>query len=335
MRKDRIIRQFKLLRDYGEGVENMNFEQFIEKVKAEIKELIGDGYSVTVNGVVKINRELQGITIKNKEFGVYPSIYLEDYYEEFEKGKSIKKIAEEIVEASKQERIDVNSIVEYLQDYEWVKPRLRVKLINYTRNEKLLLTIPHERILDLAVIPYIVLIKDKDIMTTKVQYPLLAQWDINSDDLMRQAEANTILSEPTVVEEMKDFIHKMLRKDFADIFPDSNDADKEEIISVLLRDDRFATEMYILTNEKKIDGAYGAFQTKELSALADRIEVDSLFILPSSRHELIAVPSKHMQPDKLREMVESVNCTEVPEEDFLSNTVYKYDRLTNQISIED
>lgn len=154
----------------------MNFETFIEEVKKEVKTLVGEECSVSVNCVMKINRELQGISILQRGTSISPSVYLEDYYKEYQSGKSINEIATEIVSISKQRKHNVVSIAENLQDYQWVKPRLRVKLINYDRNEKLLQSSPHERILDLAIIPYVVLMQEDDIMTARVPLTLLNTW---------------------------------------------------------------------------------------------------------------------------------------------------------------
>lgn len=122
----------------------MEFEQFVEQVKNEVKELVGHDYSVSVNCVMKINRELQGLSILKNGSELSPSVYLEDYFEDFKKGKSIRTIASEIVHISRERKQNMATIIDNISNYEWVRPRLRVKLINYQKNEKLLKTIPHE-----------------------------------------------------------------------------------------------------------------------------------------------------------------------------------------------
>jgi len=310
----------------------MNFQTFIEEVKKQVKDIIGADYTVSVNCVMKINRELQGISILQKGTSISPSVYLEDYYNDYQSGKSIKEIATEIVLVSKQRKQSVVSIAANLQDYQWVKSRLRVKLINYDRNVKLLRTMPHERMLDLAVIPYVVLMSDDEIATTRVTYTLLSAWGIDQDTILKVAKENTLMMSPVVIEEMTDFIlHMMLQE--LNIMESDGEDDSETMLKALLKKNTTGKEMYILTNEKKIDGVYAAFQTKELASLADGIGAGRLYILPSSIHEVIAIPSSGIEPAKLRDMVKSINCTQVPEEDFLSDTIYEYDRLSNQIMI--
>lgn len=310
----------------------MNFETFIEEVKKEVKSIVGEECSVSINCVMKINRELQGISILQRGTSISPSVYLEDYYKEYQSGRSINEIATEIVAISKQRKHNVVSIAENLQDYQWAKPRLRVKLINYDRNEKLLQSSPHERLLDLAIIPYVVLMQEEDIMTTRVPLTLLTTWGIDQATVLKVAKENTLMMSPVVIEEMTDFIFHMMLKEFNTMESDRED-DREEMLKALLGKDTKEKEMYILTNEKNLDGAYAAFQTKELASLSDKIGTGKLYILPSSIHELLAIPAFDIEPDKLREMVKDINCTQVPEEDFLSDTIYEYDRLSNQVRI--
>jgi len=310
----------------------MNFEMFIKEVKKEVKTLVGEECSVSVNCVMKINRELQGITILQRGTSISPSVYLEDYYKEYQSGRSINEIATEIVSISKQRKHNMVSMAENLQDYQWVKPRLRVKLINYDRNEKLLQTSPHERFLDLAILPYVVLMQEDDIMTTRVPLTLLTTWGIDQATVLMVAKENTLMMNPVVIEEMTDFILHMILKEFNTMESDREN-DREEMLKALLGKDTKEKEMYIITNERNLDGAYAAFQTKELATLSDKIGTGKLYILPSSIHELLAIPAAGIEPDKLRDMVKDINCTQVPEEDFLSDTIYEYDRLRNEISL--
>jgi len=315
-----------------EGALPMNFEMFIKEVKKEVKTLVGEECSVSVNCVMKINRELQGITILQRGTSISPSVYLEDYYKEYQSGRSINEIATEIVSISKQRKHNMVSMAENLQDYQWVKPRLRVKLINYDRNEKLLQTSPHERFLDLAILPYVVLMQEDDIMTTRVPLTLLTTWGIDQATVLMVAKENTLMMNPVVIEEMTDFILHMILKEFNTMESDREN-DREEMLKALLGKDTKEKEMYIITNERNLDGAYAAFQTKELATLSDKIGTGKLYILPSSIHELLAIPAAGIEPDKLRDMVKDINCTQVPEEDFLSDTIYEYDRLRNEISL--
>lgn len=312
----------------------MNFEQFIDQVKNEVRLQIGSDYSVSVNCVMKINRELQGLSILHNGSDFSPSIYLEDFFEEYKRGKSIYDIATEIITISKQRKQNMASIMNNIQNFDWVRPRLRVKLINYQKNERLLKSIPYEKFLDLAIIPYILISKENgNLMTTRVTYSLMEQWSISEETLLKLAKDNTILMSPVIVEEMTDFIlHVMLKElDEANIKGDVKERDN--LLKAVLNKETSGREMFILTNESNMDGAFAAFQVKELADLADRIGVEKLYLLPSSIHELIAVPTIGIEPHMLRKMVKEINCTQVPEEDFLSDSIYQFSRIFKQISV--
>ena len=59
--------------------------------------------------------------------------------------------------------------------------------------------------------------------------------------------------------------------------------------------------------------------------LAEQVGGD-LYILPSSVHEVIAVPADFDSPEELAEMVYEINMEQVDINDRLSNQVYHYDR---------
>lgn len=297
-------------------------------VKNEVKKKVGNDYSVSVKCVLKINRELQALSILHNGSKYAPSIYLEDFFKEYKNGKAICDIASEIVMISKQRKKDTAFILENIRNFDWVKPKLRVKLINYQKNEKLLRTIPHEKYLDLAIIPYVLISKENgNLMTTRVLYSLIAQWNISEELLLKQAKDNTIQRSPVIIEKMADFILCAMLKEI------EAESDSEELFRTILNKDSSRIEMYILTNENNLEGAFPAFNTDKLAELSDRIGIDKLYILPSSIHEIIAVPAVEINPDKLKEIVKEVNRTQVREEDFLSDAVYHYSRMSNQISI--
>lgn len=83
-------------------------------------------------------------------------------------------------------------------------------------------------------------------------------------------------------------------------------------------------EQLVLSNSKKINGAAAMTDKKILELALDKLGVDSLYILPSSIHECLAVAMG--DPDELRNMVCEVNDIQVAPEERLSYNVYKYER---------
>ena len=91
-------------------------------------------------------------------------------------------------------------------------------------------------------------------------------------------------------------------------------------------------KMFILTNEQKLFGAATMLYPNILKSVADKLE-SNLFILPSSTHEVLVVPSEKNDAMYLMSVVNEVNNHSLATEDILSYNVYLYDRLKDEISM--
>ena len=82
--------------------------------------------------------------------------------------------------------------------------------------------------------------------------------------------------------------------------------------------------MYVITNKDRIDGAAVLLDSDFLESVRQRI--GDFVILPSSRHEIIAVPMSECNADFStdRTMVQQVNETAVDSRDFLSDDVFVF-----------
>lgn len=98
-------------------------------------------------------------------------------------------------------------------------------------------------------------------------------------------------------------------------------------------DDDLGTDnipMYVATYENGIDGAAAIIDKTWMRKLSEELG-DNLLILPSSRHEVIAIPANATEDiDFVKNMVAEVNSTVVDSKDLLSNNVYMYDAERDQ-----
>lgn len=78
----------------------------------------------------------------------------------------------------------------------------------------------------------------------------------------------------------------------------------------------------VLSNTKKINGAAAMTDKNILELACERLGSDTIYILPSTIHEVLAVAMG--DPDELRQMVCEVNDTKVLPQERLSYNVYKY-----------
>ena len=89
--------------------------------------------------------------------------------------------------------------------------------------------------------------------------------------------------------------------------------------------------MYILTNQDMHYGAGLIMNRSILRHVLDKMNED-IYILPSSTHELIVIPSSFADDTKyLTDMVHSINLSCVEPKDRLSNDIYKVDYTTMKI----
>ena len=92
-------------------------------------------------------------------------------------------------------------------------------------------------------------------------------------------------------------------------------------------DPEFGMPMYVLTNTRHINGANCLLYPKFLSKVAEEnFQGKDYNILPSSIHELIAIPeSPEFDLKELLNLVKEANQTVVSEEERLTDSVYKFD----------
>ena len=171
------------------------------------------------------------------------------------------------------------------------RSKIVYKLINYNANRKLLSLVPHKKILDLAMVYYCILGDIEDGNATALIYNSnIKNWHIKEDELYRTAVSNTPKLLPVKIYEMSELIKYV---------------DTEEGRYSL--DDPWCSNLYVLTNKSRINGAAGIMYEGVLKKLADKLESD-IYILPSSIHEVIILPKSTMfNKEELMAMVRDVN----------------------------
>ena len=93
--------------------------------------------------------------------------------------------------------------------------------------------------------------------------------------------------------------------------------------------------MYVLTNEGSVNGAACVLSPEAMDKVRDTVG-DGVYILPSSIHEVIILPMDRFDdPEKLADMVRSVNQSAVSPEIKLSDNLYTYDFDNHQLVLAD
>ena len=284
---------------------HISYEDYLELVKQEIADRTGQ--RVELHQVSKNNGiVLDAIVIISKESNISPTIYLNAYYQKFITD-GIDVVAERIMELYEQSKTELSFDVSMLLNFDKVKHRIKMKLINYEKNKALLENTPHKRILDLAVVFMIVLETDDvcEFGTIRIHKGFLNAWDITEDSLYQIAKEN--MANDFTTTPLDNIIHAVLEHEQTELL-------EEKVY------------LYVLTTQSKIHGAIGMLQTGLLDAFMKKYEIEKLIILPSSVHEVLLVPYEKIDTDiNLHEMVQEVNATQLTEDEFLSNNIYSYD----------
>ena len=88
---------------------------------------------------------LDGLTILAPGQNLAPTIYLDYYYGQYERGRSFSDITDDILTAYRENRPKSPVDISFFTDYDKVKSRVTMKLINYERNRELLKQVPYYR----------------------------------------------------------------------------------------------------------------------------------------------------------------------------------------------
>lgn len=306
----------------------MNYEDFLSYVQERISNRMGTNVKVQLHKVMKNNDiELDGLSVLRQGESMSPTIYLNDYYEHYYDGRNPEDIVDEILELYDAHKDEIPFDIELFKSYDQIKEKIAYKLINYETNRKLLEDVPYQRILDLAIVFYVVISNDSiGAATILIRHEHMDIWNITENQLYDEAKINTPLLFKEQLENIEDVIKGFITEK-------SSEEDDFDFFDLTFNDSSERTKMYVLTNEERINGAATILYDNLLSTFADKIR-QNLYILPSSIHEVILVPAtRDITRKDLEQMVIEVNTNEVSEGERLSNNVYFFDRTEKVLCI--
>lgn len=298
---------------------NQNYETFEAKVVEYVRTHIDEGVSAEITEVTKNNGVvLKGLALKEDDSSISPTVYLERYYDAYEGGRSIESIGEEIIEVYHKGNLGEFFDVTDFLDFEKAKKRIVYKLVNYEKNKVLLKQIPHKPFLDMAVVYYYLLENEQlDNATILIYNNHLESWNTTAKEIDEIAAHNTPLLLKEDLHSITEVLYQIMKK--------RNEEEAAKLLE-LENEEEGDPVMYVLSNRNKIFGAAAILYSGVLKAFSDKLKKD-LFILPSSVHEVILIPKDEtMEWEKLQEMVQEVNSTQVEDVEILSDSVYCYQR---------
>ena len=306
----------------------MNYNQFLEEVRAAVQERLGSDYEIRIQKITKNNGiVLDGLIIGKASKNIAPTIYLNPYYMHFTHGMSLQEILEDIISAYKENNDVVFGDIRELLDFTNLQDKVAFKLIQREKNKELLKDVPYFEFLDLAVVFYLILDEHRgDQMTALIHNSHMKPWGVEKEELYRLAMRNTPILLPSEIKTMKEIMCDILKGHLDKL-------EMEEMVDDLLDFDSQKPPLYVLSNKKQINGVGCILYDGCLKDFADSQNSD-IVILPSSLHETILIPDNgNLDYGELQKTVGQINESEVPEEDVLSDRIYRYSRHDCSISL--
>ena len=293
----------------------MEFTNFTTLVQREVEKRAGENYRVKLNDVMKNNGVvLRGITLMQDDSNISPTIYLNPYYDAYENGDTtLGTVIDEVIDTYERNKINRSIDMKFFLNYKTVRSRIIFKLINTEKNRELLRDVPYIPFHDLSIVFQCLVSEERfgnaSILIHNVHLQL---WKVNARELYECALENTPLLQGYELADMNTVLEEM--KALGGI-------DDEEI-----EDMQQEVPMYVLSNKSRINGASCILYKDILKDFAMVVDKD-LYVLPSSIHEVILLPSDGTQEsEQLKEMVREINQSQVEKEEVLSDSVYYYRR---------
>lgn len=286
----------------------MNKEAMQQQILEALSKKLGDGYRLQIQEVYKTNVKLDGLTIRRHGSNISPTVYLDPFYEELRKGEKLDNIINEISclyfgVSSDMLGFDVSPIY----DFNYVKERVFVQLINRRYNEELLRDVPYMPFLDDLAVIVRCLVESTEVWTSSflVHDNHLKMWEIGSEDLLSIAVQNTRKMFGVDLMRMTNVIMEL------DPNFDSSDGAK--------------VPLWVLTNKKRFLGASTILFGDILRDFANIY--GNFYVIFSSIHEVLLLPTPDSSDiDSITSINQTVNAFQVQEDEILGTKAYFYSK---------
>lgn len=293
-------------------------EAIVKELVGAVKEMAGNGYSVTAQETTKNNGvKMLGIEIRKPEETVVPRLYVDGIVDRVEDGfMTVEDAAKKVFEMyQNSETPEIEMNVEKLIDRKFILDHVEYQLVNAERNAEKLKDIPGKKIADLVAIYRVVVSAGEDgMMSYVLTKAILDRSGINFEELDEAAKKNT---------EKSGFSVRTMNEVMCELMGVNPGPEIEE---------PDGPQMYILTNARKLHGANIMLYKEYLEIAAEKMNGD-FYIIPSSIHELIAVSVSAQGLEELRGMVKEVNDNQLAPEEILGYEVYRYNRETGEVEV--
>lgn len=297
----------------------MQYDTFKQVILDRLSSDIPEPKNISLRTIHKNNgRVLDGLVITENGCNIAPTLYLNCYYETYQSGCSFQDVYEQILENYEENKTTQSIDIRFYTDFKNMRSHLAFKLIHYEKNRELLRDVPHIRYLDLAVVFYCMIPIECSIgnATILIHNSHMEYWNITKEELYSIARENA----RSILKPRLCHMNRILQ----DLTGNSS------YPTVVVPEDPLYP-MYVLTNSQNMFGAACVLYDGLLKSYAKQFQMD-FYILPSSIHEVILIPSRDKHDlERFSDMVAEVNETQLEPEDILSDHAYYYSQSEERI----
>lgn len=258
----------------------MNYQTFLKIVADFVTAALPSGYFVTVYPIHKNNNFIWDAFVM-KGGTISPTVYVKPYYKRYKSGEDLYQIQMEITAIFQNMCIGKKEQIEHLLSYDYAKNKIAMRLIGYETNRKQLMTVPHRRFFDMAIVYYIsISYSENEYGSIQITNTIQQMWGKTEAQLYSIALPNTLKLFPPVA------------LTFGDMLKQLQTADKEQEFSLAecMRMENAAYQhMYVVSNKANFYGGVYMYYPHIWDAIAKKADAD-LIITPLSVHEAVAVP---------------------------------------------
>ena len=306
----------------------MSFEEFAEKLQADLAHRLEGQAEVTRVSFLH-NNGMESPSLCVHIFGrnAAPGLNLKNLYAYYCHGTDWHTL---VAEALKM--IQSETDFEFLQSdsflWENIRGRIRPVLVCLAQNRRRMQECPHRTFLDLLLL-YSIFWKEMNGMEAFaiIRTGNMESWGITEEELYRTAMENSLREDEFLFRSMEDITKDLFREENVpgDSLPDEMGEAADESRRIPL---------YVLTSSSRRWGARVLLFPEWISAQCQLRNWKSVYVLPSSVHEVIVLRTELAPaPEELKALISTVNKECLEEEDVLSDSLYVLDVKNSDLRI--
>lgn len=249
------------------------------------------------------------------------ALYIKDLYEQYQQGITMEAMIKEAVRDL--EKMQASGFFQKaldITDYEKIKDDLFIRLLNVERCKKDLNHAIYRVIGDIAQVLYMKMGEVEHCITSiKIREDILEKWGREREQVFDDAMLNTYFISPPRIYEWEKLLFdpEYSGENFMDLL--SENTLKKDCVG------------NCLSTTKRTNGAVAVFLPGVAERLSELIG-ESFYMVFTSIHEVMIHNEKFAEPERLRDVLKDTLEEATPEEDFLTNYIYHYNKNTGEFS---